>query len=85
MTDYVCLKVLTDAVVGLSSKYGEQLFTVRRARKPVRGCADCGSPIPKGNLCWGPITNGMNRMDRLCSACMMSLVNRYLNDAVVSP
>ena len=77
MTRYVCLKSLGVGVVGLSSKFGEQLFTVRKARKPVRGgCADCTSSIKRGDLCWGPITNGMNRMHRICDACILSMIDR---------
>lgn len=80
MTRYVCVEILNDGVVGLSSKYGEQLFTVRKARKPVRGgCAACRDAIEKGVLCWGPLTNGMNRMHRICGACMMTLITRILD------
>jgi len=79
MTSYVCLKILNDGVVGLSSTYGEQIFTVRKARKNVRhGCVHCTSAIEMGVLCWGPLTNGMNRMHRICGACIMTLIDTML-------
>jgi len=74
MTEYTCVKMLSDGVVGLDSEFGRQLFTVRTARKRWRACAQCGAPIEKGSLCWGPVTNGLNRMHRLCSECIVQFL-----------
>lgn len=56
-----------------TDKYGAQLWTRRKLRKENRGCVECKQPIAKGLPAWGPLTNGYNRMERLCHPCFAQL------------
>jgi len=56
-----------------TDEYGAQLWTRRKLRKDNRGCVDCEQPIAKGAFAWGPLTNGYNRMHRLCHPCFTQL------------
>jgi hypothetical protein len=71
-TDYTFVKRMNDDLVGLSSSHGQQLFTRARVRKH-RACALCKRKILPGSLAYRPITNGYNRMHRLCVPCVQDL------------
>jgi hypothetical protein len=71
------MKLLGKMSYGLAristDKYGAQLWTRRKLRKNNRGCVCCKQPIAQGLPAWGPLTNGYNRMDRLCHPCFTQL------------
>jgi len=70
--DYAFFKRLDAGIVGLSSSHGRQLFVCGRLRKP-KPCALCGVELKVGDRVYRPITNGYNRMHRLCVACITDL------------
>jgi len=71
------MKLLGQMNFGLAristDEYGAQLWTRRKLRKDNHGCVDCKQPIAKGTFAWGPLTNGYNRMQRLCHLCFTHL------------
>lgn len=70
--DYRFVKRLSDELVGLASSHGQQLFNRRKLRKP-RPCDLCEAGLKPGDRAYGPITNGYNRMHRLCVPCVKKL------------
>ena len=72
--EYKLTGALNEGVVRLEShQYGTQLWTRGRARKDCR-CAGCSKNIAKKSDRFAPITNGYNRMERLCIRCVERLV-----------
>jgi len=70
VTDYKLVKVLSEDLVGVtSSEHGRQLWQKVKLRKQKR-CTDCGVYIPKGTVCWSPITHQLNRMHRIHIDCL---------------
>ena len=69
--EYRVIKTMSKDLLGVDSdEHGRQLFTARALRKKPRKCAVCGIEIPKGARAFGPIDNGMNRMDRVHEECL---------------
>lgn len=56
----------------LQGAYGLRIWSLGRARKDVR-CRITEKVIAKGELCWRPITNDMNRYHRISTAGMRRL------------
>lgn len=71
-TNYRFMKRLNGGLVGLASSHGHQLFTTVKMRKP-KPCALCGVKLKPKQQAYSPITNGYNRMHRLCVACVAEL------------
>lgn len=71
-TDYRFIKRMNPGLVGLTSSHGQQLFTRGKLRK-AKSCALCKFPLKPGTLAYMPVTNGYNRMHRLCVACVQGL------------
>jgi hypothetical protein len=69
---YRFAKRLSAALVGLSSQYGVQLWSAITLRKS-KACFVCEIVMPRGAPAYRPITNGDNRMDRLCVRCVEHL------------
>jgi hypothetical protein len=64
-------KRLNDGLVGLTHPtYGEQLWVAGAVRKRGKECQDCKKMIPAGAMAYRPLTNGYNRMERLCVECV---------------
>ena len=74
VADYAFVKRLDAGIVGLSSSHGRQMFVCGNLRKP-KPCALCGVALKVGDRVYRPITNGYNRMHRLCVACVRGLEN----------
>lgn len=60
---------LSDTVYGLTTDYGRQLWTRVKLRKS-RKCGRCSKELNSGNDAYSPVTNGYNRMERLCPECV---------------
>lgn len=56
--------------------YGPELWTTGKLRK-AKACCACKENQPVGSMCFYPITNGYNRMWRLCEGCAARLVRDY--------
>lgn len=73
MTEYILVEILSDGLVGLfSDEYGRQLWSECRVRKQHK-CQECGLLFPAGSMMYRPVTNGYNRMQRLCGTCVRHL------------
>ena len=78
MGRYSLVTVLTDGVVGLSSEeFGRQLWHRCSTRK-VQECEMCHWKFGVGSRMYRPITNGYNRMQRLCEDCVDRLIVRMV-------
>lgn len=68
---YTLVEIISDAdgLVGLSSEYGRQLWSRCKVRKQ-HSCQECEQSFPVGSEMYRPITNGYNRMRRLCENCV---------------
>jgi len=71
-TDYSFVKRFAEGVVGLTSSHGQQMFVRSKLRKP-KACALCNVELKTKEQAYRPITNGYNRMHRLCVACVLEL------------
>ena len=70
---YTFKKGLSDAIIGLEhDTYGLQLWVHATLRKPKR-CAIDKCEIPAKATAFSPLTNGYNRMHRICLACAEKL------------
>lgn len=69
---YKLVDILADGLVALSSEYGKQLWCSCKTRKEHK-CQECEQLFSIGSAMYRPITNGYNRMQRLCEDCI-----RYL-------
>lgn len=75
VTDYRFVKRMNDGLVGLESSHGKNLFTLAKLRK-TKKCALCKVELRPPTQAYMPITNGYNRMHRLCLACVDELERR---------
>ncbi len=67
---YTFVDALSDGLVGLKhQEHGRCLWTARKLRKHAI-CAACGKQALAGSTAYGPLTNGYNRMDRICKHCV---------------
>ena len=63
---------MSESLVRLNHpRFGVQIWSRGTSRKPC-DCEDCRTTIPKGSRSYRPITNGYNRMHRLCESCITS-------------
>lgn len=69
VTNYRFVKRMNGGLVGLASSHGHQLFTLVKMRKS-KPCVICDVALKPGDRAYSPITNGYNRMHRLCVACV---------------
>jgi len=70
---YELSKRLNEGLVGMRShEHGMQLWTRGKARK-VATCRCCESTIERSEVSWRPLTNGYNRMHRICDTCIANL------------
>lgn len=53
----------------IKGRHGVQAIGKALARKQ-HPCANCRRAITKGDWCYRPLTNGLNRADRLCVGCV---------------
>jgi hypothetical protein len=66
---YVVKKHLTeDLMVIRHPEYGEKMWGIVKLRKETK-CAQCKGALAVGARAFSPITNGYNRMHRLCLGC----------------
>ena len=72
VTRYKFVSRLGEGIVGLSSSYGDQMFVRSKIRKN-NSCELCCASLKPGDQAYRPITNGYNRMHRLCVACVQEL------------
>lgn len=72
IADYRFLKRMSEGLVGLTSSHGRQIFHTTELRKS-KPCALCKVELKPGDTAYSPITNGYNRMHRLCVACVEEL------------
>ena len=70
---YRLIKVLSDGIVGLSSEFGRQLWCICKMHKQHE-CQECGQSFPIGAEMYRPLSNGFNRMRRLCKGCVCLMV-----------
>jgi len=80
LTDCRLLGVMNEGLVRMdtadfSYNYGKQLWGIVKTRKVAR-CANCDQEIPKASQVYSPITNGYNRMHRICTTCVEQLKQR---------
>lgn len=54
----------------MSSKYGPNLWSIGTVRGRDKQCSTCGTVLPRGSQAYHPITNGLNRGDRICTKCV---------------
>ncbi len=73
--DYRFIKRMNDGLVGLASSHGHQLFTTVKLRK-TKPCTLCEVALKSGDKVYSPITNGYNRMHRICVACVEELEHK---------
>lgn len=71
---------LTEGAVGLISRYGRQLWVRSTMRKQSK-CPVTGKGIEKKAAAWRPITNGLNRAERI-SEDGMRLLERDLAESL---
>jgi hypothetical protein len=57
------------AAVGLDGPYGRQVWTLVTLRGRPKNCVNCGHTLFRV-LAWSPVTNGRNRMERICLQCL---------------
>ena len=55
-----------------TGEFGVQLWSRGKARK-AKKCRICDGPILVKAFTWMPLTNGYNRMHRLCQGCIEGL------------
>lgn len=68
---YALLAKVAVGVARLTHReYGAQLWTVGKIRKRGKRCVTCWNPLAPGCDAYRPITNGYNRMHRICTACI---------------
>ena len=53
----------------LGMRYGLQLWSIQKSRKAAP-CRICDDTIEAGGWSYRPLTNGNNRMDRICVKCV---------------
>lgn len=78
LTECQLLRVLNDGLVRLqtsdfSGDYGAQLWTrvtLRKSKNKTKKCCNCDSELAPGDVAFTPITNGYNRMHRICTICI---------------
>ena len=70
MERYCLIELCTDGLARLSSyEYGTQLWTRRVTRKDFY-CRVCSFKKTKRTHAFAPLTNGYNRMHRICDTCV---------------
>lgn len=68
---YTLLAVMGPGMVRLSHPtHGTQLWTAVKLRGHDKCCAMCDRKLVSGDEAFSPITNGRNRMERLCVGCL---------------
>ena len=73
MSEYRCVGTLGDNILRLESdRYGLQLWPRAKLRK-AKGCSVCRKTIQPKQDAFLPITNGYNRMERICWECGQKL------------
>jgi len=55
-----------------SEKHGRQLWAQCKTRKTHK-CHECDTTYPVGTEMYRPITNGYNRMQRICAQCIQMM------------
>jgi hypothetical protein len=71
MTSYFLVEKLNEGLVRLASEeHGQQLFSIRKMRKPA-SCANCGTNLSVGDQAFGEVASrAMNRKQRICTSCI---------------
>jgi hypothetical protein len=82
LTSCRLLGVMNDGLIRLdtadwSYNYGKQLWSVVKTRK-IAECVNCDGEISKSTNAYSPITNGYNRMHRICTTCVERMKARIL-------
>lgn len=84
MTIYKAFRVMSPRLVTLqSTHYGRQIWNKCTVRKWWR-CAVTGDVIKDASEAWRPITNAVNRSDRISTSGMAKLVRRAMNDEAIA-
>ena len=55
-----------------SGEYGRQLWVQCKMRKTHK-CYECDATYPVGTGMYRPMTNGYNRMQRICAQCIQMM------------
>lgn len=77
--EYQVSAVMNDGLVRMeNSEYGRQLWIKAPSRK-VKDCHVCDEAPPKGAVTWRALTNGYNRMHRICEGCMATMMKGKLS------
>jgi hypothetical protein len=73
VTSYFLVDKLSEGLVRLASEeHGQQLFSIRKLRKPAE-CAVCNAELAVGDRAFGEIASrAANRMQRICAGCVFS-------------
>jgi len=67
---YTLVSIPGDGLALLSSaRYGQQLWVQCKTRK-AHQCRECGLICSAGTVMYRPLTNGYNRMERVCVGCV---------------
>ena len=62
---------MSEGLVGADTECGRQMWVrTKSGTRKAHRCIVCQEPIPKGSLAYLPITNGYNRMVRVCVKCV---------------
>lgn len=69
LSNYKLVEKINDDLFRISSIYGNQLFTKTTLRKK-NVCAVCLCFLYSNDVAFKPITNGNNRMKRICQTCI---------------
>jgi hypothetical protein len=72
---YKLAKRLAEGVVVLDHpKYGRTMWVTGKTRRSrtrrAPNCEICKTELASGMLAWRPLTNGYNRMHRICVVCL---------------
>jgi hypothetical protein len=77
VTGYFFVAKLNDGLVRLTSEeYGQQLFSIRKLRKPAE-CVVCNAKLAVGDRAFADATScAANRMQRICVGCVFGSYQR---------
>ncbi len=73
-TPYRFAKRLNYGLVALvHPAHGQQLWSTGKVRGKAKDCDGCGMAVSTGEIAYRPLTNALNRGERLCVGCVERL------------